>query len=133
LELALNVVWAAISVALLYLAWRPWVCVAKAQRRYAGGVLAALCLICVLFPAISLSDDLHATPAILEASRSKTSIQDNDPGAHLTLVAVVPMAVQIPAFAMIWATLSVPAALSTFFDSRFQANLFRRPPPASVR
>jgi len=60
LELILNLVWAGIATALLVL-WRRFG-FAKG-RRAAIALLALVCVICILFPIVSMTDDLNASPA----------------------------------------------------------------------
>jgi hypothetical protein len=70
IEFALNLLWAGMSLALLF---------GIRQRRFRGctgefvRVVAALSLIFVLFPIISITDDLNSAPAVLE-TRSGSEI-----------------------------------------------------------
>jgi hypothetical protein len=72
-ELTLNIVWAGIAATLLlFWAWHP----AGTQParpdawRKATALLALLCVICILFPIISMTDDLNASPAEPETAKS---------------------------------------------------------------
>src|SRR5215472_9909155 len=70
-ELILNLVWLGISLAALTVGC---VKVADTQQGWRRGatVVALLCLICLLFPVISATDDLNnAGPAMLETSKLK--------------------------------------------------------------
>lgn len=77
MELTLNIVWAGIAATLL-LFWaarssgrssEPRLSRANA-RRTATALLALLCVICILFPIISMTDDLNASPAEPETAKS---------------------------------------------------------------
>jgi len=76
-ELTLNLVWAGIAATLL-LFWagrslgpRP----AHADmRRTATALLALLCVICILFPIVSMTDDLNASPAEPETAKSTLAL-----------------------------------------------------------
>jgi hypothetical protein len=73
LELILNIVWAVIA-AMLLLCWsRP--CLTRAGARRSGiALLALLCVICILFPVVSMTDDLNASPADPETVKSKLAL-----------------------------------------------------------
>lgn len=81
MELILNIVWAGIAATLL-LFWagrsserslEPRLAHAHA-RRSAVALLALLCVICVLFPVVSMTDDLNASPAEPETVKSKLAL-----------------------------------------------------------
>jgi len=76
-ELTLNIVWAGIAATLL-LFWsvrspgrssEPRLSRADV-RRTATALVALLCVICILFPIISMTDDLNASPAEPETAKS---------------------------------------------------------------
>jgi hypothetical protein len=84
-ELTLNLVWAGIAATLL-LFWagnssgrslgrssEPRLARADA-RRTATALIALLCVICILFPIISMTDDLNASPAEPETAKSKLAL-----------------------------------------------------------
>ncbi len=60
MELILNLVWAGVAAALLLL-WRRFG--RTDQQRTAIVLVALACVICLLFPIISMTDDLNASPA----------------------------------------------------------------------
>ena len=74
MELTLNFLWAVIAATLL-LFWAG--CSSERRlahanaRRSAVALLALLCVICVLFPVVSMSDDLTASPADPETVKSQ--------------------------------------------------------------
>jgi uncharacterized membrane protein len=61
MELLLNLVWCLIVAAAA-------VRFAMSERRVAVA-LATLCILALLFPIISVTDDLHSSPALVEAPR----------------------------------------------------------------
>jgi len=71
-ELTLNIVWAGIAATLLlFWAGRSKPRLAHADMRRAGSALLALvCVICILFPIVSMTDDLNARPAEPETAKS---------------------------------------------------------------
>lgn len=73
MELLLNLVWAAIAGALLLFWAMPRLARADA-RRSAITLLALLCIICILFPIVSMTDDLNASPAEPETVKSKMAV-----------------------------------------------------------
>lgn len=60
MELTLNLIWAGMAATLLVL----WQRFGRADgRRTVVALLALVCVICILFPVISMTDDLNASPA----------------------------------------------------------------------
>jgi hypothetical protein len=74
LELILNIVWAGIAGTLL-LVWAAPRLVRVDARRSAVALLALLCVICILFPIVSMTDDLNASPAEPETVKSSLGLQ----------------------------------------------------------
>lgn len=73
MELTLNLLWAGIAATLLLFWSRP--CVTRAGARRSGiALLALLCVICILFPIISMTDDLNASPAEPETVKSQLAM-----------------------------------------------------------
>ncbi|HEX4605322.1 MAG TPA: hypothetical protein VH724_15080 [Candidatus Angelobacter sp.] len=68
MELILNLVWAGIAATLLVLWTAPKLAHMNA-RRSAVALLALLCVICILFPIVSMTDDLNASPAEPETAK----------------------------------------------------------------
>jgi hypothetical protein len=73
LELFLNIVWAGIAATLLLFWAGPRVTRANA-RRSGIALLALLCVICILFPVVSMTDDLNASPAEPETVKSQLAM-----------------------------------------------------------
>ena len=72
-ELALNLVWAALAVALLVF-WSAKASSFESRRRSALALLALVCVICIMFPVISMTDDLSASPAEPENRKSLLAV-----------------------------------------------------------
>jgi hypothetical protein len=76
-ELTLNIVWAGIAGTLL-LFWAGHSSGSQLARADARGrataLLALLCVICILFPIVSMTDDLNASPAEPETAKSKLAL-----------------------------------------------------------
>jgi hypothetical protein len=76
-ELALNLVWLVLA-ALSLLLWG--ISAFSMQRRNSNfaAATALVCILCFLFPVISISDDLNSNPALCETSKSKKSVSTDD-------------------------------------------------------
>ena len=81
MELTLNIVWAGIAATLLLFwaarsSWGPLEPrLARVDaRRTATALLALLCVICILFPIVSMTDDLNASPAEPETAKSQLAL-----------------------------------------------------------
>ena len=75
METILNLVWLGVTVAVLWLWHFRW----KGARRKPGHdvrleAVAMICILALLFPVISLTDDLHPEVIPVEASASKRSL-----------------------------------------------------------
>lgn len=73
MELTLNLLWAGIAATLLLFWAAPRLAHVDA-RRSATALLALLCVICILFPIVSMTDDLSASPAEPETLKSKLAV-----------------------------------------------------------
>jgi hypothetical protein len=122
-ELVLNLVWLGISFAVLTAGCLQ---VARAQQTWRRGatVIALVCLICLLFPVISATDDLNnAGPAMLEPSKLKRLL----PSLQMA-VALLPWLIAQPPLEEKWLALHQPKPLLALQES-FSFELHRRPPP----
>jgi hypothetical protein len=71
LETVLNLVWTSVSLGLL-LVCGIHMLRGGASRRRAAAAIALLCLVCMLFPVISATDDINAaSPALVETNKLK--------------------------------------------------------------
>jgi hypothetical protein len=69
-ELTLNLAWLSISaILLLFCNWRARLSGTQRDRRLI--LLSLLCVAGLLFPVISMTDDLNSSPALPEASKLK--------------------------------------------------------------
>lgn len=73
MELILNIVWAVIAATLLFCWSRPRL-TRTGARRSGIALLALLCVICILFPVVSMTDDLNASPAEPETVKSQLAM-----------------------------------------------------------
>ena len=71
MELILNIVWAVIAATLLFV----WSRLTRAGACKSGvALLALLCVICILFPVVSMTDDLNTSPAEPETVKSRLAL-----------------------------------------------------------
>ena len=92
METLLNLVWLAISAALLLVCgWH----LMRAENRSRGmAAIAVVCLICLLFPVISMTDDLNSgNPAFLDPTKAKKLLATGP----LTAIALPWLSLQAPA------------------------------------
>src|SRR5689334_14761123 len=70
MELLLNLVWIATASAAL-VAWVAWrrSSDSDAVPKMLRGTMVVVCVLALLFPVISISDDLSQTPGLVESSR----------------------------------------------------------------
>jgi hypothetical protein len=90
MELLLNLIWLAVaSTALLVFMRRRIVSTSVSQVPLGSALLALGCMLFVLFPVISASDDLHPTQAVLEDASKRVQYviapmsHSNGPAADL--------------------------------------------------
>jgi len=125
LETALNLVWFGVSAALLLIGSMHVMSAGKDRSRGMAAV-AMICLICLLFPVISMTDDLNSgSLALLEPNKVKKLLS-----VSCLLAMVMPWLVQPPAEFK-----SHVARLEFESDAVSQQvltfPLYRRPPPYS--
>src|SRR3974390_3537105 len=97
MELLLNLVWLAGALG-AFLAVLPSLRASarSAQVSYRGSLLALACVLVLLFPVVSASDDLHPTQAVVEDANKRihqltASLQNaqGNPGGQLPVALVV--------------------------------------------
>lgn len=93
MELFLNAVWAALAVAAL----------ARLGRRSTAAALATICALALLFPIISITDDLHAPAA---------GVEEISKAAVATVSLIVSHAIVLT---IVGVAYEKPCALSSFF------------------
>lgn len=123
-ELALNIAWLVVAAALLLL------CGSRAlsftgKRQQITALVALSCLIWLLFPVISITDDLNSGPPDLAATSVKKLAQPaNATGVLLRLPLLFPAPSRTG-----WREINLNADLSGIFQEYFAFDLSRRPPP----
>jgi hypothetical protein len=129
LETALNLVWLGVSAALL-IACGVHMSRAGEDRSRAMAVIALVCLICLLFPVISMTDDLNCTgPALVETSKLKKLAAS----AHVVLTLLSwPALLQAPQENR-WAAPDRAPDIRRPLQEVFAFSLNRRPPPLLSR
>lgn len=127
MEIILNLVWTCVSLGLLL------VCGAHLlrggpDRRRAVSAIAVVCLICLLFPVISATDDINAaSPALVEPSKVKKVVVSTP--AVLILVSLFDL---LKLREESKANLDMPPNSGLPQQNVFAYHLSRRPPPEDV-
>jgi hypothetical protein len=123
-ELALNLVWLILAAVSLLL-WGIHSLSTPRRDRNFTAVIALTCVLCFLFPVISMSDDLNTSPALCETGKLKKWISA-DMAEALVLSSVVPPALRQSAPGR-----SLHPGVKSDLPSQelVWSNLDRRPPP----
>ncbi|HLY98150.1 MAG TPA: hypothetical protein VKT33_03700 [Candidatus Angelobacter sp.] len=124
MELVLNLAWLALCLGLLVF-FGPSLKKPAAGRTRGAALVAMLCILFLLFPVISISDDLNADPAILEATKFKNFLVLIQLLAALVAGVVV---LALPSSRVLWARRTEKSVVPML--GVFAADLFRRPPPS---
>ena len=124
MELALNLGWLVISIA----AFLFFVGRFRTKNETQSLVIACValaCVVCLLFPVVSMTDDLNSSPAMPEATKFKRPFSSNQVVIHQFSFVTCPLA-------QTWAVLAL-----AFDQEQKQAqlellsfDLHMRPPPA---
>jgi hypothetical protein len=123
LELILNLAWLGICLCLV-IVFGPSLRNPAAGRARGAAALAMVCVLCLLFPVISMSDDLQDNPALLEGIKLNKLI-----GAGPAVMALLPLlALQAPPESAVWTATS--SETLNFRQRLFTTDLSRRPPPS---
>jgi hypothetical protein len=126
LETVLNLVWISVSLGLLLICGSH-VLRGGEDRRRAIAAVALLCLVCLLFPVISATDDINAAgPALVETNKFKRFAASAP--AALALLRWPP--VQLTPRENRSIALDLPAAFLPPLADAFSFPLNRRPPPS---
>jgi hypothetical protein len=125
LEFVLNLLWAVVSLALLSEATKAS---SRLRAHRALRAFAILALICVLFPIISITDDLNSAPAMVETRQSpeltSQSQHSSGPAGPLPAVLAVQALTSTPQQQE-----SISATTTILLHDVFAFNQSRRPPP----
>lgn len=124
MELVLNLAWLALCLGLLVF-FGPSLKKPAAGRTRGAVLVAMLCILFLLFPVISISDDLNATPAILEATKFKSFLV-----MVQMLVALLAWSIVLPlqGTRLLWSRRTEKSVFPLL--GIFVPDLFRRPPPS---
>jgi hypothetical protein len=123
-ELALNIAWLIVAATLLLL------CGARAlsfteKRRRITALIALTCLIWLLFPLISITDDLNAGTSVFEA----TTVKKPTLAADVVTALLPPVFIIATGSRTAWREINLHADLSQITQEFFSFDLSRRPPP----
>jgi hypothetical protein len=132
MELLLNLVWIATASAAL-VAWVAWrrSSDSDAVPKMLRGTMVVVCVLALLFPVISISDDLSQTPGLVESSRLQDVLKAPELRGiyHMaaTLPAVFLLSLQ-PAFQPL-PRQYVRAARLSLHEVFWSPSIEKRPPP----
>ena len=124
MELALNVVWLVVAAALMLCCGTHALSFAERHRRITALVALAF-LIWFLFPIISITDDLNATPSIVETTAVKKASHFNEVAKAFQMLLPRPPVLREAA----WRDINLHADLCGICQEFFAFDLSRRPPP----
>lgn len=116
-------IWLGVSCALLVLGI-PLIRNQGVARTQLIGAMALVCVLCLLFPIISMTDDLHNAPAVVENKKLKKMVV----AAHALAALISSFPVQAPRPVAVAARDRENPGLSV--ATMFTLDLNRRPPPA---
>ena len=96
LELLLNLCWLAISGLTLF-TWIDWRRNSSSQAAppMLRGLLVVVCILALLFPVISISDDLSQTLSLAEGSRLQDVLKAPELRGIYAIAAILPMTLQL--------------------------------------
>jgi uncharacterized membrane protein YoaT (DUF817 family) len=121
MEVALNLGWFVIASAVFAFS----LCHLRAKGESRNLVIACIalaCVVCLLFPVVSMTDDLNSGAAMPEATKFKIFMLPLVVTHLFSFVACVQE--------RIWATLSFEQEKKPAYQERLSFDLSRRPPPA---
>lgn len=122
-ELALNLGWLIISLAAFAFFGRH-IAAKGDSRKILAACIALACMVCLLFPVISMTDDLNSTLALPEATKFKRLLASGQLAVQLFSLAL------IYAPARTWATLTQTHKQRPLSQAFLSFDLSRRPPPS---
>jgi high-affinity Fe2+/Pb2+ permease len=123
MELALNLGWFAISVAIfLFFGW--YLVRKNGEQNFVIACVALICVVCLLFPVVSMTDDLNSSPAMPEATKFKKIFLSAQVVIHLFSSVLIR-----PAQERTWASLIFGNEGKPPSQDCLSFDLSRRPPP----
>ncbi len=124
MELALNLVWLVLAAGLL-LSWGAHALSFPEKHRVITAAVALVCVIGLLFPVISITDDLSNAPALFETRNlKKWNLTVDLARALLSCAPLVPHVRHVT-----WHEIDLSAGIFLHSREFFYSNLSRRPPP----
>lgn len=126
MELTLNIVWAGIAATLL-LFWAAPKLARTDARRSAIALLALLCVICILFPIVSMTDDLNASPADPETAKSQLALSP-----HFLMTSSLWVLVYDPNASVFHHEVEAQETFTPPVHAFLSILLTRRPPPGAA-
>jgi len=129
LELALNFAWFAISIAVFVFFGRQLVSKSgtKGGKKNVGLTwIALVCVVCLVFPAVSMTDDLISNPAMPEATKCKSLFALTQVVIHLFSRVPISQPRGLKSATLVFEQKQKPP-----FQECVSFNLSRRPPPPS--
>ena len=123
MELALNIGWLVISLAAFAYFGRHALAKGDTQSVLIA-CIALVCVTCLLFPVISMTDDLNSTAALPEAAKFKRLLAAGQTVIHFFSVALI----YAPP-ARTWSALTRTHEQRPIYQAFLSFNLSRRPPP----
>ncbi len=136
MEVLLNTIWLLVAVG-AFLIWRPMKIRGTPTDRGLGnsfGIVALACALVLLFPVVSLTDDLHAEQVALEGSsrslmKARNMAQGSLRAGSSSFVAAVGNAPYLAAALHLFSGLVVPVETRLFCLTLISAHEGRSPPP----
>jgi len=134
MELLLNLLWVAIAIAAFFALWRKRGTTAGLPNvPYSKALLALAFVLVLLFPFVSVSDDLHPTQAVLEDA-TKRMQQAVAPYQQVHTSQFAPLLPAMLAISMVFALVALqlwrPIDCEAQVMDRERPVLFGRPPPS---
>jgi hypothetical protein len=121
-EVALNLGWFVISIAAFVFFVRRFGAKDETQSLVIACVALA-CVVCLLFPVVSMTDDLNSSPAMPEATKFKRPFSSNQVVIHEFSFVACPQE-------RTWAVLALEQELEPAQQELLSFDLNMRPPPA---
>jgi hypothetical protein len=123
-ELALNLGWFVISIAAFVFFVRRFRATDETQRLVTA-CIALACVVCLLFPVVSMTDDLNSSPAMPEATKFKRLFSSSQVVIHEFSFVACPQELTWAVLALAFDQEQAPAQ-----QELLSFDLHMRPPPA---
>jgi hypothetical protein len=130
-ELLLNLIWLALSVTAV-VSWILWrrSSSSEASPQMVRGLLVVVCILALLFPVISISDDLSQVPSLAEGNRLQDVLKSPELRGIYVVCAVLPAIWLLlhtePRLVVRNFAAEIPADLNNLF---WTPSVDKRPPP----